>query len=251
MPMDVSQILRKRIRSLIPQRLRYTAWQYYLCGQTLFDQLSLTYTTHRSQQQLRDLASQQDLQLHLGCGRDIRVGWINIDLLSPRSVRQTLPAGAVFLPYDLRRGLPIQRPCCKLIYSAHFFEHLDYGDGLRLMNDCYRALQPNGVFRLALPDYTRLFRAYLQQDHRYFAPLKDFTHHLLPELHGAEPMLADYISALIYQRQEHRFIYDVPKLYALLTEIGYRLVYQSDYRDGIDPDTPLRRTYSFYVEAVK
>lgn len=243
--------MQKHVRQLIPLQIRRNLWRWHLRGQSLLDQFALIRTMPHSRQQLRMLANQHHLRLHLGCGRDIRTDWINIDLLSPRIVRRIAPAGAVFIPYDLRYGLPMHSPCCTMIYSAHFFEHLDYGDGLRLMYDCYRALQPNGIFRLALPDYRRLFRAYLQHDLAYFALLKDFTHSLLPELQAEEPMLADYISALIYQNQEHRFIYDVPKLHAVLTRIGYRLVYQSDYHAGIDPDNVLRRTYSFYVEAIK
>src|ERR1700747_2678592 len=42
-------------------------------------------------------------------------GYLNVDLF---------PGGDLTL--DLRRGLPFESNCCEMIFSEHFFEHIDY-----------------------------------------------------------------------------------------------------------------------------
>ena len=49
-------------------------------------------------------------RLHLGCGRDIRAGWVNVD-------RLPLPGVAVVL--DLEAPLPLRDGFCDAGASAH------------------------------------------------------------------------------------------------------------------------------------
>lgn len=82
-------------------------------------------------------------RLNLGCGRDIREGWINLDCAS-------LPG--VDVVHDLTR-LPLpfadnefDEICCKDI-----LEHLDY---IPVLRDIHRILKPGGKLLIRVPHFT-------------------------------------------------------------------------------------------------
>ena len=82
----------------------------------------------------RKLCGSQKLKLHLGCGRRIKNGWINIDL-SPQAD----------ITLDIREPLPFLANSCAMIYSEHFLEHIDYPESTQLfLKECYRVLEPGG-----------------------------------------------------------------------------------------------------------
>src|SRR3989344_4122016 len=57
------------------------------------------------------------LKLNIGCGPNLKQGWINIDFRPDSD-----------LGLDLRENLPFDDNCCDLIYSEHFMEHIDFPD---------------------------------------------------------------------------------------------------------------------------
>jgi len=199
----------------------------------------------------RALSNKKNLKLHLGCGSDIRAGWINIDMyLAPWGPATPDSNGnSTVIRHDLRRGLPLEKESCDFIYSSHFFEHLEYEHGLRLMQDCYRILRPGGIFRLALPNFKALFNAYLREDKEYFELIDIFE--ALPAVESGTNTLLDYVNYGAYQNGEHRCMYDEEKLILVLKRIGFSSVVPSSYRAGIDPVDPVRQRYSFYLEATK
>src|SRR5205823_3176710 len=132
--------------------------------------------------------------------------------------------------YDLRRGLPLAPGSCDYIYSSHFFEHLEYKQGLQLMRDCYRALRPGGTFRLALPNFKGLFEAYLRRNESYFDLVS--IRELLPEVEPETETLVDYVNYGVYQAGEHKCIYDEEKLVLMLRKIGFATVAPADYQEG-------------------
>jgi len=192
----------------------------------------------------------KNLKLHLGAGTDIRRGWVNIDLSwqTPPSVIDS-DAGTVFINYDLRRRLPLESGSCELVYSSHFFEHLEYRHGLALLAECYRVLQAGGVFRISLPNFKGLFKAYLAGDHDYVGLIDIYAE--LPDLEAGTDLLVDHVNYGVYQNGEHKCIYDEQKILLLLKRLGYTSVCESAFKPGVDPDNTIRRKYSFYVEAVK
>jgi SAM-dependent methyltransferase len=137
---------------------------------SLLDEVRLARATTAAAPQFAALRGEKGLLLHLGCGNHLKDGWVNLDLnlngTAPELPPQRLPQTR-FILYDLRSGtLPLDDESCELIYSSHFFEHLEHDDGVRLMRDCHRVLQPGGTFRAALPDFPELFRAYLERDEK-------------------------------------------------------------------------------------
>ena len=214
---------------------------------TLAREIVLAVDSALSRGSIRELGRRGGARVHLGCGTDVRPGWINVDMLPRWTIGSNRPSGTKLFCYDLRRGLPMDEGSCDVIYSSHFFEHLRREQGLTLMRDCHRALRPGGLFRLCLPDFERTFRAYLEADRKYFALAEDHVPESLPGL----KTMADYVNFAVYQNGEHQCVYDRAGTKELLSRLGYSSVELSEFRKDVDVDTSLRREYSFYVDAVK
>ncbi|HEX8643929.1 MAG TPA: methyltransferase domain-containing protein [Allosphingosinicella sp.] len=205
----------------------------------------------RAMPSFRSLQGRRDIKVHLGAGDDIKLGWVNIDLALriPPQIDPAAHPDTMFINYDLRQGLPLPPESCAYIYSAHFFEHLEYQQGVRLIADCYRALKPGGVFRTALPNYEGLFRAYLDRDESYFDLLN--MREILPYVEPGTESFVDHVNYGVYQHGEHKCVYDAEKFVLLLRKAGFSQAEAKDYEQGTDQPSELRRRYSFYVEAVK
>ena len=229
---------------LLPDPLRHAL-------RALRFELRVALQAARGRRRLRSLNGRTGLRLHLGCGGELKPGWINLDL-DARPLRKAIrkaPAGTLFVPWDLRRGfVPLPDASCEVVYSSHFFEHLDYEPAVRLMRDCHRLLRPGGLFRAALPTFPAMFRAYLAGDASYFeeTPLASVR----PEVAPATATLVDHLNYGLYQYGEHKCVWDEEKLCRVLEEIGFEAK-PSEFRADLDPDNALRRRYSFYVEGVK
>jgi predicted SAM-dependent methyltransferase len=203
--------------------------------------------------QFDTLKSKRGLKLHLGCGGDVRTGWVNVDsfVLPVLTADHLKDLNTVAIQYDLRQPMPLSPDSCDYVYSSHFFEHLHSEDGYRLMQDCYRFLAPNGVFRIVLPDMKSGFKAYVERDEKYFDLLREKLLNSIVPSYSDDATLADYINYFVYQHGEHKCIYDAEKLTQMLTKIGFRSVVETQHKPEVDPTDPLRVAYSFYVEAVK
>src|SRR5947209_17130763 len=167
---------------------------------------------------------------------------VNIYLnLIPTRVNEN--SGTLFVNHDLRLALPLDDDSCDLIYSAHFFEHLEYKEGQELLRECYRALRPGGVFRISLPNFKGMFDAYLRGDHEYF-DLHDIRQ-LRPDVEPGTETLVDIVNYGIYQYGEHKCVYDEEKMVLILQKIGFGAVANSSFNSEIDPEEPVRQRYSF------
>jgi predicted SAM-dependent methyltransferase len=216
---------------------------------TLLAEARIAQASRRADAAFSAIKASRHLKLHLGCGRDVRPGWVNIDLWNQKAARPD--AETFFIQYDLRQGLPVVDECSSFIYSSHFFEHLDYDQAVRLFEDCYHALEPGGIFRIALPSFKMLFQAYLEDDP---ARLNLLIPRLPPRIRDVSPeviMLIDHISHSVFEYGEHKHLYDEDKIMALLNAIGYSAVRVSTFQAQIDVNDPLRQQYSFYIEATK
>jgi hypothetical protein len=117
------------------------------------------------------------------------------------------------------------------------------------MRDCYRVLRPGGTFRVSLPNFKGLFEAYVRADNKYVDLIDIYQ--VYPELEPGTDTLVDYVNYGTYQHGEHRCIYDEEKLMLILSRIGFTSVTECSYQKEIDPEDPVRRRYSFYLEAIK
>lgn len=217
----------------------------------LWSEIQIVRITHKSRTEFRKLNGMKGLKVHLGCGRDIKPGWVNVDLRPKALLQKDLNeyADTIFVQHDLRMGLPLDENSCDFIYSSHYFEHMSYQDGLRLMYDCYRTLEPGGRFRIVLPNMKELFSRYLEGDAKYFELIDIYRYY--PEMEPETRTLIDYLNHAAYQLGQHKIMYDEEKVTQVLRSIGFNSVAVTAFMDDVDSDRPLRRQYSFYVEAAK
>jgi ubiquinone/menaquinone biosynthesis C-methylase UbiE len=83
-------------------------------------------------------------RLHLGCGTDIREGWINLDV-------RKLPGVDVVADLDDCRRHPLPFPANSIdeFFCSHVLEHLR--DALGFMQELHRIAKPGAIATIAVP----------------------------------------------------------------------------------------------------
>jgi SAM-dependent methyltransferase len=102
--------------------------------------------------------------LNLGCGRDIRQGWINLD-------RAALPG--VDVVHDLEsRPLPFPDGQFDLILAKDVLEHVDY---IPLLGELHRILRVGGRLEIQVPHFTSAAN-YVDPTHRNRFSVRTFDY---------------------------------------------------------------------------
>lgn len=118
------------------------------------------------------------MRLNLGCGTDLREGWVNVD-------RSAVPG--VDVVHDLDRGpWPFQDGEADRILARDVFEHVN--DPIMFMTECWRVLEPDGALFLKTPHW-RHRDAYTDPTHRRYSTEATFDYWIpgtvLYHLHNA------------------------------------------------------------------
>jgi len=79
-------------------------------------------------------------KLNLGCGTDVRDGWVNVD---------TYPVSPVVIKADVEIGLPFEDGSFDSILASHVLEHVVRFD--RAWNDIHRVLKTFGTIEVHVP----------------------------------------------------------------------------------------------------
>lgn len=179
----------------------------------------------------------QARRLHLGCGRNYKQGFCNVDY-----------SKFADLVLDLRNPLPFKSDSIDFIYSEHMFEHLEYRFALTHLKECYRILRPGGVVRLVVPDAEKLFSAYVRRDYGFFDQIN------IEEKvgHAKEHVtLIDYVNYGVYQFGQHKYSYDRDKLSAFFRMAGFKTSNIKLSEFSPDLDSIARKEFSLYFSVVK
>jgi len=92
------------------------------------------------------------MKLHLGCGKNIKEGYVNIDgfvkgenITNMDILNMTYPDGSA-----------------DEILAEHLFEHIPFKDEERLFRECYRLLKSGGKLVVETPDMEWLCKQFLE-----------------------------------------------------------------------------------------
>jgi predicted SAM-dependent methyltransferase len=185
----------------------------------------------RESRKARALAGKGAIQLHLGCGGERKVGWVNIDLLGD----------PVDVAWNLARSLPFESGSVSAIFHEHLIEHLPLEAGDSFMQECFRVLKPGGILRVGVPDAGRLIQSYAG-DRGY-----------LENLHPGRPTALIAVQELFYWHR-HCAMFDVETLEFFFRAGGFPDPLERAFGDtDLDqaPDTERRRANTLYMEARK
>lgn len=191
------------------------------------------FSLHRNgERQSKKYSNVDDLKLHLGCGPNVKEGWVNIDL-----------AKTADLTLDLRRPLPFRDQSCSAVYSEHFLEHLDYPHCAgRFLAECRRVLKPGGELSVGVPDteWPLLEYSGVRND-KYFEMAKSAWHPSWCQTR------LEHINYHFRQDAEHRFAYDYETLAGALVRAGFVGVRMREFDPELDSEH--RRIGTLYVNA--
>ncbi len=144
-------------------------------------------------------------KLHLGCGERNIPGFYQIDALPyPHVDRVASIERLDFVPND----------SVELIYACCVLEHIGRHQVLDVLTEWYRVLGPQGVLRLAVPDFAASAKLYCE------GGLKDGLASLIGLICGGQRNPYDF----------HKMIFDEPYLSGLLLDVGFREVRRWDWR---------------------
>ena len=103
------------------------------------------------------------IKINLGCGNDIRKGWVNVDCA---------PLTGVDVVHDLNvTPLPFESQCADEIVCEDVLEHVDY---VPILKECHRILIPGGLLNISVPHFTSN-NNYVDPTHRKMFSVKTFN----------------------------------------------------------------------------
>jgi len=112
----------------------------------------------------------------------------------------------------------------ELIYASHVFEYFDRQQAASVLAEWHRVLMPEGVLRLAVPDFQVLIDVYNRTGE---------LSSILGPLYGRMVVQGGNNKEQIHY---HRTVYDFYSLKKLLEENGFTDVHRYDWRQTIHKD---------------
>ncbi len=96
------------------------------------------------------------LKLNLGCGKDTRKGFVNVDWLGNPDVKHNLEK----YPY------PFKANSVDFILAAHVLEHINYP--YKFLRECQRMLKIGGKMEIRVPHVSAFGGAFGTMEHKHF-----------------------------------------------------------------------------------
>ena len=205
-------------------------------AQKLLLEFRIQYVHRKACRRSRQYIGHGPIKLHLGCGQNIKPGWINVDLWSWKAD----------LRLDLRERLPFVDSSATIIYAEHLFEHLEYpSETTHFLKECLRVVVPGGRLSLGVPDAELPLKSYASDDPWYFEFVRARWH----------PAWCDTrmhnINFHFRQGTEHKYAYDWETLEKVLVGAGFVSVCKRSFELGLDTDPQSRHIGTLYVDGIK
>lgn len=150
--------------------------------------------------------------VNLGCGKDYRYGYINIDVNLAYRRDMWL---------HLSNPLPLRSNSVDGIFCSHVLEHFAFAESNAIVRECYRILKPGAVLRVGVPDFVPAIEAYQSGDRNYF--------------HSTGNSLGRLLCDHVLDNSNHKLMFDYTFLEELLVNSGFDTVRQCNFRQGTLP----------------
>lgn len=85
------------------------------------------------------------MKLHIGCGREIKKGFVNIDRTKSKGINLVLNVG--------KEKLPFEDSSVDFVLANHFIEHLDTDETTFMLDELYRVCKLNAIIEFVAPHY--------------------------------------------------------------------------------------------------
>lgn len=148
------------------------------------------------------------IKLNLGCGSDIRPGYINIDIRELPGVNLVLNLEADPLPYDDNS--------VDEILAKDVIEHFSFRNIERVLKEWHRVLKPGGLLTVQTPDFERIAAKFIHGEIKTWYELSYW-------LYGAQD----------YPENHHKAIFTKSELKRLLEEMGFSVIEMSNDNSNI------------------
>jgi predicted SAM-dependent methyltransferase len=164
--------------------------------------------------------SDMGLRLHLGCGTNIRPGWVNIDRVArvPGTVTDVCPT-----------ALPYPDGSVTEILAEHLFEHFTFAEEAAVWREVARVLRPGGTLTVEVPDFEWVCATFLtaRDEWREFYIVGHADHYF-----GCGRALDQrwgILQTMFFGNQNgagqfHRSAYTEGKLRALAAQLGFAAI---------------------------
>ena len=161
-------------------------------------------------------------KLQLGAGSTSLPGWLCTDLIHR-------PGEVVYL--DVTKPFPFDNVLFDFISSEHLIEHLSWGDGRRMLLECYRVLKPGGIIRTATPDLGVLLGLYgptaTPDREQYIKWITDCF------LAGVDVYKPQFAINTAFCKRGHQFLYDGEILELALRRAGFEDITRCKYGESL------------------
>lgn len=204
--------------------VRRTGWMLRLARSAMSVHSAVS-SLGRSRAINKYLKSHEVKKLQIGAGPNLLGGWLNTDKF-PRSPR------CVHL--DASKPFPFPDSIFHCVFSEHQIEQLSYQQGLFMLRECFRVLNPGGKVRIATPSLDTLAdliaseKSDVQQQY-----IRWITDVFLPEI---KVYHASVVVNNAMRSWGHVFIYDRATLKNSLEEAGFTnvMVYSPGESDSAE-----------------
>ena len=180
--------------------------------------------------------------IQYGSGPKAVNGWINFDASLTLKLQKVLPIKkfmgnkAIFdedVRYgDIVKGLPVADNSVTGLYCSHILEHIHRDNIEVALENSYRILKPDGIFRLVVPDL--FWRAQQYFDHARESEAADiFQKRLLLRSTKAPKGLESRLRA-VFGLSMHQWMYDEALMTNLLQMAGFINVRRCNFGDCTD-----------------
>ncbi len=171
------------------------------------------------------LADEAEPGLYLGAGNHELEGWLNSDLY-PRS------RSSIHL--DATQKFPFESGTFRYVFSNHMIEHVSYSDAARMIAECYRVLEPGGIFRVATPDFAFLLALYADPAEPLTASYVDWMVEWINDNDpdGAPSNAPMFVINNMFHDWGHRFIFDRRVLGDALEAAGFVDIVECDINES-------------------